>query len=151
MQILDKTKIIWHFFPMNHTFWLKKICPGVGKYCYRWMKKNFRSSSNMSPSFTIYNHYILLIRGNFWVAIRSSKGRLCQNVNLRWTLVSNRKANIHVNNIQYTTDQIIKVDLKIITLFFFLMHLLANFPAMCLNALKFKWLSWLYFHCFPYK
>lgn len=40
------------------------------------------------------------------MAIRSSKGRLYQNNNLRWTLVRNRKANIHINtySVYYWSD-----------------------------------------------
>lgn len=40
---------------------------------------------------------MLLIRGNHWVAIRRSKGRPSQEDHLRCMLVSDRKANIHVN------------------------------------------------------
>lgn len=51
----------------------------------------------MSPSLIIYNNYILLLRGNHWVAIRKSKGRPSQKGDLRCILVGDRKTNIHVN------------------------------------------------------
>lgn len=136
----------WYFFRF------KKIYPEVGKYCYRWMQEKYVSYNNMSPCLIIYNNYILLLRGNHWVAIRRSKGRPSQKDNSRCICVSDRKANIHVNTYPpyYWSDNRSR-DKNDYLIFYVCTHrLISQQHILIHNVLpEFKCLSWLYFHIFP--